>query len=196
MSILDRVKNVLFLPKKAWDEIELENQTPASLMVSYLLPLMLIPIIAIFISYGIIGYKVPFLGYVCSYEMAVRQALMTLLSTVIGIFVTAFIIDVLAPSFGAEKNFNNSFKLVIYSYTPSLVGGVFLFYYATAILTGLLGFYGLYILYMGLKPMMKVKEEQHLIYFIISLLATIGVFVVLSFLLTTILIGNSMMYSI
>ncbi len=191
MNVFERVKTVLFLPKNAWEEIQNEDINTSSLIISYLLPLMLIPLIATFISYGIIGYKIPFLGYVSSYEMGLRQVVSVFFTTFIGVFIAAFIIDILAPTFGAEKNFNNSLKLVIYSYTPSLVGGIFLFYYATSILTALLGFYGLYLLYLGIKPMMNVKEDRQFVYFVISLVGTIGVFIALSFLFSLLFIGNA-----
>jgi len=38
--------------------------------------------------------------------------------------ISAFIIDALAPSFGAEKNMGRSVQLVSYSYTPGWIGGL------------------------------------------------------------------------
>lgn len=194
MNIVERAKAILFTPKTSWDDISTEDQTPSSLIVNYFIPLMLIPVIATFVSYGIIGHRVPFFGYVSSYEMGIRQALSMLLSTTIGVFVTAFIIDLLATSFGAEKNYNNAIKLVIYSYTPSLIGGIFYFYYVTSILGGLIGLYGLYLLYLGLKPMMKVSAEKQTSYFIVSLVVTIGVFFILSLVLAAVLVGSAVAY--
>ena len=40
-------------------------------------------------------------------------------------FVLALIVDALAPTFGGEKNFIQSLKLVAYSYTAAWVAGIF-----------------------------------------------------------------------
>lgn len=194
MNIVEQAKAILFTPKISWDDISTEDQSTSSLITTYFFPLVMIPVIATFVSYGIIGYRVPFFGYVSSYELGIRQALSMLLSTTIGVFLTAFIIDILAPSFGAEKNYSNALKLVIYSYTPSLIGGVFYLYYATSVLAVLMGLYGLYILYLGLKPMMKVSDEKQTTYFVISLVTIIGVFFVLSLILATVIIGSAALY--
>jgi hypothetical protein len=53
--------------------------------------------------------------------------------------------------------------------------------------------YSLYLLYIGLQPMMKQPNEKTTSYFIVSLLVMIVAFVVLSFLLTAILIGGAML---
>ena len=42
------------------------------------------------------------------------------------------------------------------------------------------GIYGLYILYLGLKPMMKTPEDKQPIYFLISLLVIIMVSIAIS----------------
>ena len=40
-------------------------------------------------------------------------------------YITALVVDALAPSFGSEKNFGRSLQLVAYGSTPTLVAGLF-----------------------------------------------------------------------
>ena len=41
------------------------------------------------------------------------------------IYLMALIVDALAPTFGGEKNFMQSLKLVAYSYTAAWLAGIF-----------------------------------------------------------------------
>jgi hypothetical protein len=190
MNLVERAKKILFEPKKEWLVIEQENTSIAQLTTSYLIPLALIPAIASFIGYGLIGIEVPFFGHVGSVSWGIRQAIVSLITTIAGAFITAFIIDALAPNFGATKNLNKAFQLVVFAYTPSMVAGIFLIYPALAILTSLAGIYGLYLLYLGIGPMMKPPQDKITTYFVVSLIVTILVFIVLGLILSSLIIGR------
>jgi len=118
------------------------------------------------------------------------RAIVIIIMTIGGVFLSAFIIDALAPSFGATKNFERAFALVAYIYTPQLIAGVLYIFPPLAILVGLAGLYGLYILYLGIQPMMKCPEDKTVTYFIVSLAVIIVVYAVLSAVLGGILIGS------
>ena len=75
----------------------------------------------------------------------------------------ALIIDALAPSFQAQKNFPNALKLSVYSHTPFWLAGIFLLIPGLSFLT-LLGFYGLYLLWLGLPPLMRAPSDRALVY--------------------------------
>jgi hypothetical protein len=192
MNIVDRVKAIILNPKKEWEAISQENTPSGTLLTSYLIPLVLIPVVASFIGYGLIGYRVPFIGHVAGIAWGLKWAVIMLINLVAGIYITSFIIDFLATNFGAEKNFNKAFSLVVYAYTPSLVAGVFYLLPSLRILATLAGLYGLYLLFLGLKPMMKSPEEKTSTYFIVSLIVTIVVYAVLSAILSAIFIRNAM----
>jgi hypothetical protein len=194
MNLIERVKALLFSPKTEWEVIAKEETSTSKIIGGYLLPLVLIPVVATFISYAVIGYKIPFFGYIQSVELGIRSAISMLISLFAGALLTAYIIDSLAASFGAEKNLNKAMQLVVFSYTPSLIGGIFYIYYGTAFLGGLLGLYGLYLLFLGLKPMMKVGDDKQVTYFVVSLVVTIAVSIVLSLVLTSILVTSSLGY--
>ena len=55
--MITRVKEILTAPKKEWAVIAGENTPHAKLFIGYVLPLSLIPAIAAFIGYGLIGYS-------------------------------------------------------------------------------------------------------------------------------------------
>jgi hypothetical protein len=187
--MITRVKKILTAPKNEWAVIEGENTPHAKLFMGYVLPLSLIPAIAAFIGYGLIGYSVVGVHFQ-SISWGIRQAVMQWVATVGGIYLTAFVVNALADSFGAKKNFNRSFSLVAYSYTPMMLGGIFLILPSLAALAILAGLYGLYILYLGIQPLMKAPADKNTGYFVVSLIAVIVVSAVISAVLGAILLKS------
>jgi len=191
MNLINRIKSILITPKTEWTVIEPEETDPKTLTVSYLIPLALISAIATFIGFGLIG-QTYFGVHVGSVGLGLRHAIISLVSTVGGAFLMAWIIDLLASSFGSEKNFKQSFKLVVYSYTPMLVAGILFIIPSLAVLVSLAGLYGLYIMYLGLQPLKKTPDDKKVTYFVVSLVVVlIGTFA-LSAILTSIFLTASL----
>jgi hypothetical protein len=196
MKIIEKIKNILVAPKKAWVTIETENTSHVKLFTNYVLPLLLIPAIAAFIGYGFIGYSV-FGVRVHSVEWGIRQAISQVIVMGGGVYLVAFIINFLAESFGAKKDINQAFALVAYAYTPMFIGGVFYILPSLSWLASLAGIYGLYLLYTGLQPMMKSPAEKTTVYFLASLAVTVLITVILSVILAAVLLrGMYGMYGI
>ena len=193
MNLINRAKSILLTPKTEWSLIESEQTDVKTLTTNYMLPLALIPAIAGFIGFGLIEQNV--LGFhIGSAGYGLRYAIVNLVSTIGGAFLTAYIIDLLAPSFGSEKNFLQSFKLVVYSYTPMMVAGILLIIPSLSILATLAGLYGLYLLYIGLQPLKKTPEDKKTSYFVVSLIVVILGSFVLSSILSSIFITSGIRY--
>ena len=185
MNIVQRAKGIILKPKEEWETISQENSSTTSILTSYFIPLALIPAIASLIGYGLIGY-----GPFSSLAFGIKQAVIMLVTLIGGAYLTAFIIDVLAPSFGAEKNYNRAFALVVFAYTPQMVVGIFYILPVLGVLAMMAGLYGLYILYLGMKPMMKAPDDKVTVYFIISLVVVIVVYFILSSILSAVFVGS------
>lgn len=91
MTLVERVKGILGKPKEEWEKISLEDNQQSAILTGYLIPLALIPAIASFIGYSFIGV----LG-VHSLTLGLKHAVISLVSTIIGAYITAFIVDLLA----------------------------------------------------------------------------------------------------
>lgn len=172
----------------------IENEDAnSSHVLTYLLLLALIPAICSLIGFGFIGLNV--LGVrVGTMSWGINQAIITYLSMVGGVYLSAFVIDFLASKFEATSSFNVAFKLVAYSYTPMCVAGIFYLFPALSVLVPIGGLYGLYILYTGMKPMLKVSNEKHMTYFIVSLICIIVVSAVLGAIIGVIFATNALAY--
>jgi hypothetical protein len=187
MDIVNRIKNILTHPKTEWAAIDREKTPHASIFASYLLPLALIPAIACFIGYGLIGYT-SFGVHFSSISWGIRQAAVQFIAMTGGVYITALVIYLLAEGFGSVKNFDKTFALVVYSYTPMCLAGVLYLIPSVSWLASIAGLYGLYLLYTGLQPLMKTPEDKTLVYFIVSLICTVVVSVVLSAILAVVLL--------
>lgn len=186
MNIVERAKGIILKPKDEWTVIDQETTSVSSLIVTYLIPLALIPAIASFIGYGVIGMSI----FGPSLSWGIKQAIISFVTTIVGVYVSAYIIDTLAPNFGSTKDFRKAMQLVVFSYTPVMLAGAFQAIPALGIL-GIVGVYGLYLLYVGIQPMMKTPDDKVTIYFIVSLLVIIAVYFILITILATIFIGKN-----
>lgn len=160
MNVAARVKAILTDPMTAWARIENEADDPGFLLSRYAGVLALIPALAGFAGATLIGVIVPggataraslfngASGAVFGYVMSCATAL-----------VLGLVIDLLAPLFGGGRNFNNAFKLAVYSLTPVWIAGMFLVLPGLRFIV-LTGCYGAYLLWLGLPRLTKVPEEQ------------------------------------
>ena len=104
-------------------------------------------------------------------------------------FITALVVDLLAPGFGSEKNFNRSVQLVAYSFTPMWIGGLLSIFPPIAMIGSLFGLYGLYLLYLGIPKLKNTPADKHVGYFVVTLFVTIVVYFVIGWILSSVLMN-------
>ena len=192
MEIVNRVKSILVSPKTEWQTIEVENDPHVKVFTTYVVPLALIPAVAALIGYGFIGYSVLGVRF-GSISLGLSHAIQQYILMLGGTYLTAFVIDMLANNFGATKDFNRAFSLVAYSYTPAFIAGIFNIHYSLSWIVSLGGLYSLYLLYIGLQPMMKAPADKQTAYFVVSLITMLVVFVVVGAILSAILLSGSLL---
>ena len=161
MDIKTRVRNILLTPKTEWPAIAEEPTQTGSVVTGYVMPLAAIGAIAGFIGGSLVGMSLPFLGrYRVPIMSGLAGAVFTFAFAIIGVFILAFIINALAPTFGAQKDANKAFKVAVYSYTPAWIAGALQIFPALALLGVFAAFYGLYLLYLGLPALMKCPPDK------------------------------------
>jgi len=156
MLLLERVKAIMMSPHTAWPAIEKDTDHPSVLFVNYVAILAAIPEVANFIGQSIVGGYRPVLS-------GLLRAVVVYVAAFGVIYLIACVIDVLAPRFGGRKYFSNALKLAVYSHTPLWLAGIFLMVPGLSFLL-LLGVYGVYLLWVGLPPMMQVQKGQAIPY--------------------------------
>jgi hypothetical protein len=175
MNIVDRVKNILMSPKTEWPAIAAEPADIGSIMMNYVLPLAAIPAVAQVIGLGLIGRATLTYG--------VATAVVSFVTAIVGVFLAAYVIDMLAPSFGSEKNLERSVQLVAYSMTPGWIAGVLHIFTALGALVLIASLYGLYLLFLGVMPVKKTPQDKQVPYLVVSIVVILVVYIILGMIL-------------
>jgi hypothetical protein len=183
MNLLNHVMGIIIKPKHEWLVIREEPISTNQLFTGYVAILALIPAVAYFIGSCFVGIKLPdFMGSSFSYKVPIVNgliyAVVSYIMNFVGIYLSAFIINALAPHFESTQNMNNALKLVAFSYTPIWIAGIAAILPALSFLS-IFGLYGLYLLYIGLEPMMGTPPVKIIVYLVIVLLVLVVVYMVI-----------------
>ena len=184
MNLVERAKNMIVTPKTEWNAVAAEEPNIQQILLGYVLPLALIPTIAVIIGWGLVGT----FGF-RSFNYGIALGLVQLINAFLSVLIAGFVIDALAGSFGSTKNMGRAIQLVAYSLTPVWIFGILNIFPAIGWLSGLLGLYGLYLMYLGLTPLMKTPEDKKVGYLVVSIIILIVVYFVIAAILTAILMA-------
>ena len=179
-NLIPRIKNIILKPKEEWPVIASEQPDTMKLIGGYALILALIPAVSTFIAYGLIGTS-EFMGVSDrSILKGLSEALKLLISTVAGVYLLAYVIDWLAPSFESEKNFGKSMQLAVYSYTAMWIAGILLIIPGVGLLSVLIGLYSIYLFAVGLPILKGVPQDKVVGYVALTFIAMIVITAVLT----------------
>lgn len=178
-GMVQRIRDLLTKPTATWEVIDGEPATIAGLYRSWVLPLAAIPAVCSFIGLTVFGVGFMGLHYRPSIVSTAVSSIVTYLLTLAGVYVTALIIDALAPSFGGQKNQIQAFKVAAYSSTAAWLAGVFELIPMLSLL-GIVGLYSLYLLWKGLPRLMKAPQDKALGYVIVVIVLSVVVWIVVA----------------
>jgi hypothetical protein len=182
-TLIERVKNILIAPQKEWDVIKQEETTIMDMFKGYAALLAAIPAVMIMVAMilwggiveGILFFDFKF--FMWTIIMAIFHGVLTYILSLGGAYVLGMLTDLLAESFGAQKDQVQSMKVSVYSYTATWVAGVLhIIPVAGSILAGLAGIYSLVLLYMGLEKVKEPPKDKTVIYFIVLLVIMFIIF--------------------
>ena len=166
MNVIDRVRNILVSPKQEWPTIAAEPATVQSLYVGYIMILAAIGPLAVVIR-----------GLSFGSALGLPFAIGIYLLSLVAVSIVALIVDLLAPTFGGQRDFVGSLKLVAYSYTAVWIAGIFRLIPAVGGIIGLIaGIYSIYTFYLGAAPVKKCPADKAVGYTIIVLICNIVLF--------------------
>ena len=181
--ITGTIGSAIALVRSPIDYITANRDAPATvmgIMVNYVAVLAAIPFLATLI--GDLWYYSLFLplGFAGSYvAYAFVSGLLTYILDVIGVYVIAVVIRMLAPTFNSLSDQTKSLKLAAFIFTPVFLIGVLDIIPLLAFLTILGVLYGLYILYLGLPILLGTPKERVLTYVVAVVIATFVAYLVI-----------------
>jgi hypothetical protein len=188
-NIADRAKALILKPSETWDAIALEPADVPTLYKTWIAPLAVIGPLAAFIGMSLIGsggfgftVRVPFAS-------GLGAAILSFGLSLIAVYVFAKIIDQLAPHFGAERNFEQAFKVAAYAPVAAWLAAVFQLIPALSALS-VVGLYSLYLLFVGLPKLMKAPTDKAGGYTLACIGAALVLYIVIWAVASTFIGGN------
>jgi hypothetical protein len=171
-SIVERAKAIILTPKQEWAKIDAEPASIGGIFTGYVVILAAIGPVAGFIGGQVFGHGMMGFSWRPTLLGGLSMAIVSYVLSLVSVFLLAFIIDALAPSFGGQKDKLKAFKVAAYAATASWLAGVFSLIPSLSML-GILGLYSLYLLYTGLPILMKAPEEKATGYTVVTVIAAI-----------------------
>jgi hypothetical protein len=171
MALVDRIKGILVAPREEWKRIAAEPASVQSIYTGYVLILAAIGPLAMLVGYAELG--VPW---------AARLALASYVIALVMTFVLAMIVDVLAPTFGGEKDFVGALKLVAYSGTVVFLAGIaHLLGLIANLLMWIAALYAIYTFALGAPVLRRCSADRAIPYTLVIALCVIALYIVAGF---------------
>ena len=182
-EIFNRIKKLFTDPRGYWDEVIAEPGEIKSLLVPQMLILAAIPCVAMLVGQGLIGgLTSPFRAVFGRWIAIVVIQVVLQYALNIGVWIAlAYIIDLLAQPFGAQRDFGQSVKLATGAIIPVWLGASLSITSVGALgHVGALGGLGFacYLLYLGLPTMLGVAEDKAIGYTAAAMGCLIGTMIV------------------
>ncbi|MBR0681827.1 YIP1 family protein [Roseomonas eburnea] len=166
-QLIARVKGMILSPAEEWRTIQREPVELLPLFTRYVMILAAIPAVAGMLMMMMFGF----------FFTAISGAIVGYILSVASVFVTAKIIEILAPNFGGPQDGDAALKLAAFAPTAAWVAGAAIIIPILGGLVALAGaIYALYTLYIGVPTVMRVPQEKALTF----TLAVIGVAIVVN----------------
>lgn len=191
MNLVERAKNILLTPNKEWDVIKGESLSITDMFTKYAMILAAIPAVAGFIGNSVIGISYGFGTFRVPLGSSLVWAILQYVLSLGGVYLFAFIIDALAPSFGCTKDLTASMKVVVFAYTAAWVAGILMIIPSLAILVSLASIYSLYLLYIGLAKVKNVPKDKMVGYYVVSIVVAVVIFFVIGLIVSRVAFGGA-----
>ena len=163
-GIINRVMALITQPRAEWERISTEPATVQSLFLGYGVILAAIPALAALIGNLIFVHIIP---------LALISAIVTYVMSLASVFVFGIILEMLAPSFDAQKDRVQAMKVAVYGSTGTWVGGILgiipFIGWVGAIVGGL---FTLYLIFVGNPIVMRPPAEKASTYTIVALVVS------------------------
>src|SRR5216117_1221351 len=165
---LARAQRLLLQPGQEWQAIAAEFATPGSVYARYIIPM------AATVGTIVFGVRNSIAGsYGMSVGDAVTSGVLDYALNLVGVYVFALLIDVLAPSFGGQRNRVQALKVAAYGSTPYWLGGAVALFPKLSLIGGVLALYSVRLFVLGLPPLMKAPRDKTAAYTLLVSIAGI-----------------------
>ena len=192
MSIVDRAKNIILKPADEWNVIASEPASVGGLFTGYAAILAAIPMVAGILFTGVLGLSAAGLGGMGGGALSMgvsavaAMAVIGYVLSLVTLYLMSLIVNAVSPSFNGKSDMVQSTKLMTYASTPTWVAGLVSW---IPILGGLISLaaiaYVVYLIYLGLKPVLGVPQEKVAGFTVVIVL----IYIVLTLIVSGVIVG-------
>lgn len=179
--LLYGIKNILLNPSKYWETIHSENTPVKLIRNNFLLPLVILVSIAS-ITGSLIFFNTE-LSVVYSIMLGIRIFIVLTATS----YITSYILGEITYPLDLGKDFNISFRLIVYSLTPFLLCQILSSVFESLLFVNLIGLYGLYIFWTGADVTLKPPQHKRMPMLIATTVVLAGVYVITDLILKMII---------
>lgn len=156
------------------------NLSLKQLLLTYIIPISLIPVISGIIGYSLFGIEIKGTTTIIAPSIIYLWGVIYFLLMVMKIFFIAALANSLSKKYEIDKNFNSSLKASILFYLPVCVFGITNIYPAITLI-GVIGtIISAYYLYIALETIKGVEKGHLLSYSIVIYVSAIVISIILS----------------
>ena len=181
-SIWERIKLLITKPEPEWDKIQTEAKDQQEIMINYAVPIVALGAITTFIGKASLSEFSVYQGFM--------MAITYFLSMLSGLYISAFVVNELAPAFELNKDFLTSLKLIVYSSTAALVASVVANLHPGLSFIGLFGLYSIYLFWIGLSRLMEVPGDKKMGFVLVAALIILAITFIINFILQSIFVAS------
>ncbi len=174
MALFRRIGDLLLAPSSTWLRIAEETTDVRTLYTGYLAPLAGIAALAGWIGLSLVGYSVDGQRLQLAPLAGLSNALAGFALTLLSIDLLARFANRLAPNFSGQPDRGASLRLIAYSSTPALLGGLFSLVPQWAGLALIPTAYSAFILARGIPLLMRSNPERNLSYTLILMIGALA----------------------
>ena len=174
---LQGIANIIFNPVKAWETIDSENKPNKVLRDSLFIPLLILVSISTFV--GSLIFANTELSAVYSIFVGIKSFVLLYLTT----YSAAFILKEITHPLDLGRDFNISFRLIVYSIIPFILCEVLSGLFESLLFVDVIGLYGLYIFWTGAEKLLNPAQHKKMPMLIATTISIISIYAALSFVL-------------
>jgi hypothetical protein len=153
-KLFERVKRIIVDPQEAIVSLKAEEVTIESFLREFLLPLGIVPAIATFLGW--------WSSYHYSFVKTLFVALFFYVLVVGSVWLTGYLLNILAPNFGATGNLIDGLKIAFIVWVPYFVACIINLLPRISILSVIAVFYGIYLFYTASEKMIGTPKEKNI----------------------------------
>jgi hypothetical protein len=175
------IKNIVFNPVKFWETIKSENTPAALIRNSFLIPLTILVALSAF--FGSLFYANSELAPLYSVLFSIKCLLVIFLA----VYTTSYLLGQITYPLDLGKDFNNSFRMVVFSVTPFLMCQILSRLFESLLFVNIIALYGLYIFWIGAEKILNPPQYKKMPLLIATAISFAGIYIVTDLLLGTII---------